>query len=315
MWKTLSYMQIRSLFLPLTSLLLALLPTALLAQYFGSDTYGKERLRLGLTAGTGVVLGEIAPRFAPTALQGSLYLNRVQSRVVNYRFSAGFGRYMGLNATAADSLPYNLILNGNQKGNPVYFDTLTGIKPFYYSHSTLAIPLTAGIQLNLNRAISRLASDKQDLYLLANIGYMVYRTRLDATDANGQNYDFATLVGSITDPKDIRNALTNGMDGTYETSFESVADYRALIGDWRGTTTLTTALGYRHVLYSGTGIGFEAGITLTRTDLLDNEQWERGSSRTYRDAQGNEQVVSIFNANDKLVFARIMFDLAVAKQH
>lgn len=308
-------MQIRSFFLPLTGLLLALLPTALLAQYFDSNTYGKERLRLGLAAGTGVVLGEVAPRFAPTALQGSLYLNRIQSRVLNYRFSAGFGRYMGLSTTPADSIPYNLILNGTQNGNPAYFDTLAGTKPFYYSHSTLAIPLTASIQVNLNRAVSRLASDKQDLYLLASVGYLIYRTRLDATDASGQNYDFGALVGTATDPKDIRKALINGMDATYETGFKSVADYRALINDWRGAATLTAALGYRHVLYSGTGIGFEAGITLTRTDLLDNEQWERGSSRVSTDAQGNQQIIQASNANDKLVFARILFDLAVAKQH
>lgn len=215
---------------------------------------------------------------------------------------------MGLNGVKSDSLEFNQMLNGVQDSTVTYYDTLTGAKPFYYSHSTLAIPLQAAVQFNLNRAFSRLASDKNDLYVTLGLGYLIHRTRLDVKDASGTPYDFAALIGSATSEKDIRKALADNMDGVYETDFNSTADDRALIGYWRGTTTFTSTLGYRRKLYSGMGIGLEVGYTFTSTDLLDNDQWENGFSRLVTYPSGNQEIMRIFNANDHLAFARLTID-------
>jgi len=94
--------------------------------------------------------------------------------------------------------------------------------PWVGNYKSTIIHGSFDIMFNLNNVNFHNATPKFLVYGFAGIGMFLYETQMDAKDANGAEYDFATVIGdnplSNDDGRSNRlDNLHNALDGDYET--------------------------------------------------------------------------------------------------
>jgi hypothetical protein len=119
------------------------------------------------------------------------------------------------------------------------------------------------------------------IYGGAGIGVSVYKTMVNALDANGENYRnlFNDVYakygkGEYTKRKDILKALRAGMDKTYETPADNQGDRRPkfLGGTLKPSGTVLAGGALR--LSRRVNIFLEDRWTFVKDDLLDGQRWQ-----------------------------------------
>ena len=119
------------------------------------------------------------------------------------------------------------------------------------------------------------------IYGVAGIGGLTYDTKVDALDANGRPY--TNLFNGLDNDnvykrrKDIRKALKNGLDGTYETRAENEAPRRPKLFGNIFKPTVSAGFGIAYKISRRFNIGIEQKLTWTNDDLLDGQQWQESA--------------------------------------
>jgi len=118
-----------------------------------------------------------------------------------------------------------------------------------------------------------------NLYGGAGIGFTWYNTKVNAKDASGNPYNFASITaptgGFIYDNrKDIINKLNSLLDNTYESAAESEAGRRPTLGKNVLKPSGTVILGVAYKLSKRINIALEDRHTFVKSDLLDGQRWQ-----------------------------------------
>lgn len=119
------------------------------------------------------------------------------------------------------------------------------------------------------------------IYGGGGIGITAFNAKVNALDAKGSPYTalYASTYstygpGSYKQRKDIRKALKNGMDDTYETAAENENKRWPLLGNQTLKPSGTVLAGVAFKLSKTINLALEDRWTFVKTDLLDGQQWQ-----------------------------------------
>ncbi|MEI9934689.1 MAG: OmpA family protein, partial [Ferruginibacter sp.] len=168
--------------------------------------------------------------------------------------------------------------------NPAWTKTGYGTNDYvYYNYKAHIQDLSVEGIITLNNV--RFHKEKTGIVIYGGggIGLTIYKTMINALDANGHPYSalFDSLAIGTTSPtttysnrKSILNALKAGMDNTYETPAESEAGRHPKLGDNVLKPSGTVIVGIAYKLSDRINIALEDRQTFVKTDLLDGQQWQ-----------------------------------------
>ena len=155
----------------------------------------------------------------------------------------------------------------------------------YYNYKTKLQDLSLEGIFTLNNIRFHKAKTGIILYGGAGVGVSLFRTKINALDANGQPYralfnttfaKYASETNLYKRRKDIIKDLKNGMDNTYETDAESTRS-RATTPGINGKTlkpSFTALAGVAFKVSKRFNIAIEDRFTSVKSYLLDGQQWQ-----------------------------------------
>jgi hypothetical protein len=153
----------------------------------------------------------------------------------------------------------------------------------YYNYKTQAHDLALEGVFTLNNIRFHKAKTGMNLYGFAGIGATIFDAKINALNDNGNSY--AAQFNSIApqpgqpvlyeDRKDIRDALKDAMDDSYETPAETEGGIRRpkLFGKTLKPSA-TVGFGVAFKLSNRLNLAIEDRHTLVKTDLLDGQRWQ-----------------------------------------
>jgi outer membrane protein OmpA-like peptidoglycan-associated protein len=153
--------------------------------------------------------------------------------------------------------------------------------PVFYNYKTNIYDASLQGVVTLNNIRFHKAKTGFNLYAFGGIGGMVYDTKINALNGNTK-YNFTTLPGyagfaangfQYKDRKDIRKALKDFMDKSYETEGQQDNSQAKLFGE-PFRPTFSFGMGVQFKLSQRISLAIEDKITMTKSDLLDGQQWQ-----------------------------------------
>ena len=240
---------------------------------------------IGISGGAFNVVGDVDSKF-PT-LGFAAHVRKAFGYVFSLRLQYLHGTGKGQSWLASENFQKNPAWNSKYSA----FDTRGGGTPrttipgraaenvFYnYENKTQDLSLQGIITLNNIRFHKQKSG--WVVYGGAGVGASAYETKINAyNESNGNTYsDLFTKIS--TDPvtyknrKDVRKALEDGMDDTYETDAQSNGERRPSLGDNQTLRLSTTVLaGIAFKLGKRINLAIENRHTFIKDDLLDGQQW------------------------------------------
>ena len=255
----------------------------------------RNMVEFGVSTGIANVSGDVstrpftAPNFGFTLRKAIGYLFSVRAEYVNLEMK-------GLNWKASESFSKNpawgqyfapvrgangAVVNINAAG--VTSPTADFV---YYNYKTKLQDLSLQGIFTLNNIRFHKAKTGIILYGGGGIGASLFRTKVNALDANGKPYralfnsTFAKYAGETNlykRRKAIINDLRNGMDNTYESDAESSRGNGATSPGVNGKTlkpSATVIAGVAFKISNRINLAIEDRFTSIKTDLLDGQQWQ-----------------------------------------
>jgi outer membrane protein OmpA-like peptidoglycan-associated protein len=148
---------------------------------------------------------------------------------------------------------------------------------FYNYKSTLQDLSLEGI-ISLNNVRFHKSRTGYNLYLLGGVGAMIYETKVNALDANNAPYinlfNTVDASGQYKDRKQIKDALRDGMDDTYETDAESYGNRTARLGGQTLRPVGHVGAGIAFKINNRVNIALEDRFTFSKDDLIDGQRWQ-----------------------------------------
>lgn len=153
---------------------------------------------------------------------------------------------------------------------------------FFYNYKTSYQDLTVQGIINLNNALFHKKQNKFSFFAGFGVGLDMYKTKYDALDANGNIYNFSAIP-RYGDPghsvgykgrKEVRDALRNLLDGTYETEAEKYNSYNVELAGQTLRPIVSILAGVEFRLSPRVSLTLEHQGALTiNDDLMDGKQW------------------------------------------
>ncbi len=167
-----------------------------------------------------------------------------------------------------------------------YYNPNSHLPVFYNYKSTIQSLSIQGLatlnNINFHRAKSNLA-----IYALAGFGIMTYSTAYNLLDANGNPYDFTQITNQFggsgftySNRKAIKTALKNMMDGSFETLAQRDPSQPTIFGGTPFRPVLELGGGIEFKLSDRFNIALEDKVSITKTDLIDGQEWQETGSTT-----------------------------------
>ncbi len=186
------------------------------------------------------------------------------------------GTTYGLNWQGSTGLANNPVLIANPATN--YYGN-GGI--FYYNYKTDIDEINLQAILTINNIGFHKVARERKLNLYGGIGggAMLYRTNMDALDASGNRYDFASIFanGDYNDRKTTTAALNGILDGTYETAAEGQPDQSKFF-ERVTKPVITGSIGFGFHLTRKLELTLSEKLSITNDDLLDGQRWQEHPS-------------------------------------
>jgi len=162
-----------------------------------------------------------------------------------------------------------------------------GKTPVFYNYRTTIQELSIQGVATLNNIQFHRAKSNLAIYVLGGIGVMTYSTFYNAKGADGLPYDYSQIVNQFgpagftySNRKAIKSALKNMMDGTFETMAQRDPSQPTIFGGTPFRPVLVLGGGIEFKLSEKFNIALEDKITITKTDLIDGQQWQETGSTT-----------------------------------
>jgi len=248
--------------------------TEFMANNYAFPAMPRNQWEIGVKVGAFGISGDVPSRYPGFPGLG-LHVRKALGYVFSVRGELGYGVAKGLTYIGTTAYRFNPAWDAYKDafGNPT--------RNVFYNYKTSVVDASLEGVLTLNNIKFHRAKNSFNLYGFAGLGGMIYHTKIDALDGNGQPYDFSSIpLGNYGDRKDIKKALKNLLDGKYETDGETSANKAKLFGE-PFEPLFTTGIGAQFKLTKKLSLELETrfGIPL-RTDLLDGQQWQTTPSAT-----------------------------------
>ena len=272
---------------------------------FWNNTYNfpakpRNMVEVGVSVGNILVAGDVDSKIP--ALGFEAHVRKALGYVFSLRLQYVNGSPKGLNWNPSQNFAYNTAwvsanaphggsLTPAQSYNALYRNgsgNLTTLNPsqpagsVFYNYKTHVQDIGLQGIATLNNV--RFHKEKTGIafYVGGGVGATFYNVKINALDANGNNYSalFNSIAGGSAgalthaNRKAIKKALKAGMDNTYETPAETEAGRRGTVGNNVVRPSFTMLAGVSLKLSTRINIALEDRQTFVKTDLLDGQRWQ-----------------------------------------
>jgi outer membrane protein OmpA-like peptidoglycan-associated protein len=244
--------------------------TEFMANNYPYPAKPRNQAEIGLQVGAFSISGDVRNRFP--GFGAALHYRKALGYVFSYRVQAGFGTTKGLNFQPT----------GNYTKNRAWMSRgYDGTQPIFLNYKSNIYDLSVQGIVTLTNIRFHKAKSSFNLYGFAGLGGMIYDTKIDALDGN-TNYaaDFQQISNQYApnqfayeDRKDIRKALKDVLDGDYETEADRDPGQPELF-DKPFRPIFNLGAGIQFKLNKKLSIALEDKVTVTKSDLLDGNQWQ-----------------------------------------
>ena len=239
---------------------------------------------IGISGGLMNISGDVSSQLPTFGFSG--HVRKALGYVFSLRLQYVYGTAKGQNWVASENFQKNTPWGQQYSGAIINGNTITTTIPgqaaeaVYYNYKSKVQDLSLQGLITLNNIRFHKNKSSWVVYGGAGIGLTAYETNLNLRRDNGEDYSalFATVQGSPQTYKnrsDIRKALKDGMDDSYETPAQNNGERRAKLGDKNTLRFSTTVLaGIQFKLSRRINIALENRHTFVKDDLLDGQQWQ-----------------------------------------
>jgi outer membrane protein OmpA-like peptidoglycan-associated protein len=229
----------------------------------------RNQWEVGVKVGTFTVSGDV-PAIFPTPGFG-VHVRKafgyVFSMRLEYMYGIGKGLHFRQNENYRKNTPW---MNAGYRYAP-----LPSPDPVYYNYRTRTQDLSLEGLISLNNIRFHKAKTGFNLYGIIGIGGTIFNTNVNALDANNQKYDFSQFPqADYKNRKDLRKALKDYMDDTYESDAEVEGGRRPKLFQETFRPSGTAGFGIAFKLSNKINLAIEDRMTFLKTDLLDGQQWQ-----------------------------------------
>ena len=252
---------------------------------FWNNTYNfpakpRNMVEVGVSLGNIMVNGDVDSKIP--ALGFEAHIRKAIGYIFSLRLQYVNGTPKGLNWQPAYNFGHNPALVSTALGGNL--TPAQGYKPnsdaVFYNYKTHMQDLGLQGIFTLNNVRFHKQKTGVTFYVGGGIGASWYNVKVNALDANGNNY--SALFNSIANGGDItfsnrRNIIKRlraGMDNTYETAGESEGNRRAKLGKNTLRPSGTVLAGVSFKLSSRVNLALEDRYTFVKSDLLDGQRWQ-----------------------------------------
>ncbi|PWT74769.1 MAG: hypothetical protein C5B59_10385 [Bacteroidetes bacterium] len=158
-------------------------------------------------------------------------------------------------------------------------------QPVFLNYRTTIQELSVQGVVTLNNIRFHRAKSGVAVYVFGGVGLATYSTFQNALNGSGNPYDFQQIINQFgatgftyKNRKDIRKALKNMMDGSFETMSERDHSQPTLFGSAPLTFVVPLGLGIQFKLNNKFNIALEDKVSITRSDLIDGARWQETGS-------------------------------------
>jgi outer membrane protein OmpA-like peptidoglycan-associated protein len=243
--------------------------TEFMANNYAYPAKPRNQWEIGLQAGAFSISGDVRNRFP--GLGVALHARKALGYVFSLRGQVGFGTTKGLNFQPSSSFTKNSAWNtAGYTGNN---------SSVFYNYKSNVYDLSLQGVFTLTNIRFHKAKSSFNIYAFAGLGGMIYDTKIDAL-AGSSPYDFTGIISKYApnnfdykDRKDIRKDLKDLLDGDYETTGQ-LDNSQPKVFDKPFRFIGNVGAGVQFKLNKKLSLAIEDKLTLTKSDLLDGQQWQ-----------------------------------------
>jgi hypothetical protein len=152
-------------------------------------------------------------------------------------------------------------------------DRLSALDRVYYNYQTKINDLSLQAIFNFSNIRFHTAKTKMGLYAIAGIGVTAYESNVNALNGNAK-YNFNSIAsGTYDNRKDVRNAIRDILDDSYETPADNSENTRMKMFGKTAAFHGTLGMGISVRLSRRLNLALEDRITFVKDDLLDGQRW------------------------------------------
>lgn len=245
--------------------------TRFMANEYAYPALPRNKWEVGLKVGAVNVNGDVRSIFP--GFGGGLHVRKALGYVFSVRADLSYGTAKGLNY-----LKQNNYIN-NTPWAPYLEAGSAEANSVIYNYKTSIWDLSFQGVLNIGNIRFHRHDNKLNLYGFAGAGFMIYKTKVDALDNNGQPYDFDQIAtGTFDDRKDLLNNIKDLLDGDYESEAQK-DDNGAKLFSQPVKPLINFGVGFQYKLNKTLSLALESKYTMPiETDLIDGLQYQNNST-------------------------------------
>lgn len=229
---------------------------------------------VGVKVGSPTIQGDV-PAIFPTFGFGA-HVRKSLGYTVSLRLEYFNGTSTGQSWQAASNYMKNSAwANNGYVGNTVTAsgDRLPAQEQVFYNFKTKVNDLSFQTIFNFSNIKFHVAKTKVGFYALVGAGVTWYDAKVDALNGTAK-YNFNSVAtGTYPDRKDVRSALKDLQDGSYETAAENSENTTMQLFGKNARFNGTAGLGISWRLSRRINIALEDRMIFMRDDLLDGQRW------------------------------------------
>ena len=264
----------------------SVIPSKRLPQHteFLNGTYNypakpRNQWEVGIKAGKFTVMGDVPSLFLTPGF--GVHVRKALGYMFSLRAEYMYGIGKGMHYAPGTGYKGK----GGNPWNDLGYGTPNGPNNVYYNYKTVTQDLSLQGVITLNNIRFHKAKTGFVFYGFGGIGATIYETKINALDDAGRPYfAFDQIAGAnpavFKDRKDIRKALKDAMDNSYETKAENHGDYRAKLFGQTVRPSATVGAGVAFKLGPRFNLALEDRHTFIKDDLLDGQRWQETGSLT-----------------------------------
>jgi outer membrane protein OmpA-like peptidoglycan-associated protein len=245
--------------------------TEFMANNYPFPAKPRNQWELGLKVGAFSIAGDVRSRWP--GFGAALHVRKALGYVFSLRGELGWGTTKGLNFQPSTNYvkndPWQPYLVANVPSREVF-----------YNYKTNVFDLNIQGVFTLNNIRFHRAKTGFNFYAFAGLGGMIYDTKVDALDGDGNLYDFSSVIGTYgptgyayEDRKDIRKDVKDILDGDYESEGDGDNSQPEFLGE-PFKPVFNFGAGVQFKLSKKLSLAIEDKLTISKTDLLDGQQWQ-----------------------------------------
>lgn len=246
--------------------------TEFMANNYPYPAKPRNQWEIGVKGSTLGISGDVRNRWPGWG--AGVHVRKALGYVMSLRADFGFGSTRGLNWMPSRGYANNPAWRPylNAAGNPS--------TPVFYNYRTRIYDASLEAVFALNNIRFHRAKNGFSLYGFIGVTGMIYDTKIDALDGNGNPYNFSPILAKYgptgfryADRRDIKKDLKNILDGKYETPGEFDKGHSKVFGN-PFKPALSVGGGFAFKLSKIVSLAVEDRMVITKSDLLDGQQWQ-----------------------------------------